>query len=123
MQENCCRMDAPSSCGNDNTIIVPVADQPKDRMYKMSIRFVSDLVPTRLADFVRDVGFDETPVLVKALTSRIEQVYPFIPDDEVLEKYAKTIDGSRTDDFTLANTTFDGYDYIYPVTIKKEDNE
>lgn len=110
-----------------DTTIIPVSEQPKDRMYKMSIKFVADLTPTKIAGIMKDFGFNEAPVFPKAITTRIVQTCPFIPDEATLEKYADILNGTQEGEFRLANATFDGYDYIYMVEPtnpeKKEDED
>lgn len=109
-----------------DTTIMSVSEQPKDKLYRMSIKFVADLTPVKIADIMKDFGFDETPIFRKAITTRIVQTCPFIPDEETLGKYADILNGTQEGEFKLANATFDGYDYIYmvePTNPEKEEND
>ena len=81
----------------------------------MSIRFVADAVPVELERVMRQAFDAETPIIPKAVTTRIRQTTPFIPDDETLRQYAAVLENQANDSMRLVNVTFDGYDYIYAV--------
>lgn len=93
-------------------------NQPKDRLYEMSLRFICDAVPKDIADMLDFCGMQETPVIKNALTLRITQTINFIPDDNVIAAYMEmlTAENNNSNKNTkITNIRFDGYDYIYAV--------
>lgn len=95
------------------------------RFYEMSMKFTCDAVPAQTADFMAQMGFFETPLLPTALTATIRQTVPFIPDDEVLKRYAETLVGAKSNGLTIKSAKFAGYEWLYaiepPVAAEKEE--
>lgn len=104
---------------------IPVASQPKDRYYEMSIRFTGDVAFTGVGQTLREMGAEEIVPLAKdAGTLRITQCVPFIPDDGTLARYAAILEeGQKKSDalVSISNIRFAGYDYIYAVDAGKSD--
>lgn len=101
---------------NLKTKTVPVIEQPKDRLYKMSIRFKGDMGDKTLDDMLGKCFPGETVSLKDAAILHIDQTVPFIPDDEALKKYADALAaGYSTGDKVVRNVRFDGYEYLYMV--------
>lgn len=95
------------------------------RFYEMSMKFICDAVPAETADFLARMGFFETPVLPTALTATIRQTVPFVPDDDVLKRYAETLVGAKSNGLTIRSAAFAGYEWLYavapPASPKKEE--
>lgn len=101
---------------NLKTKTVPVIEQPKDRLYKMSIRFKGDMGDKALDDMLGQCFPGETVSLKDAAVLHVDQTVPFIPDDAALDKYAKALEaGYSTGNKIVRNVRFDGYEYLYMV--------
>lgn len=106
---------------NTNFTIVPPKEQPRSQLYHMSIRFKTD-AGIKSLDELTDVCFPGQRVrAADALTLRMAQTVPFVPDEETLAKYAAAIEESyqTSKDAVISNVRFDGYDFIYAVTPAK----
>ena len=96
----------------------PSKDQPGDGLYEMCIRFRGDIALNPDYGILGLVSNDTRLAAKKAAVMRISQVLPAVPDDEMLEKYAKILeDAQKNSDgpTRVENVRFDGYDYIYAV--------
>lgn len=105
---------------------IDVAEQPKDRLYSMKLRFKADAGIKELETLTAACGFKEVPVAVDAVTLHMEQVVPFIPDDRTLDKYASILlEGYNKahPDIRLHSLRFDGYEYLYAVTPARTETE
>lgn len=61
-----------------------------------------------------------------AVTLRLRQTVPFIPDDEVLKKYAKVLEEAQTQKSSgvlVSNVRFDSYEWLYMVKPETESEE
>lgn len=97
---------------------VPSKDQPGDGLYEMCIRFRGDIALNPDYGMFKLVRDDAKLAVEKAVTLRISQVLPAVPDDEMLGKYAKILEdaqGNSDEPTRVENVKFDGYDYIYAV--------
>lgn len=97
---------------------LPVADQPKGTMYEMSMRFVGDAGLKSINDMLSYCGLQDRVIAEQAVTLRIEQVVPFIPDDDTIQKYIQVLTEAHAEsksEITVENIRFDGYDYLYAV--------
>lgn len=96
---------------------LPAKEQPRDRLYEMSIRFTGNAGVRAIDDMLSQCFPGEgLPRLKDAVTLRLRQVAPFIPDDDTLKEYARIIQESHSKgDTVLDNIRFDGYDYLYAV--------
>lgn len=93
-------------------------DQPAGCLYEMSMRFVGDASPNALNDMLAGCGMQERLVVQRAVTLRVTQTVPFIPDDETIGRYAEALASTHADAKTgiaVTNVRFDGYDYLYSV--------
>lgn len=96
---------------------IPAGSQPRDRLYEMSMRFTGNAGIRSIDDMLSQCFPGEgLPRLQNAVTVRMRQVAPFIPDDETLAGYARIIQESYSKgDAVLDAVRFDGYDYLYAV--------
>lgn len=96
---------------------ITAAGQPRDRLYEMSIRFTGNAGIRAVDDMLSQCFPGEgLPRLQNAVTVRMRQTAPFIPDDETLAGYARIIQEAHSKGGTvLDGVRFDGYDYIYAV--------
>lgn len=117
------KADVPNQTKPRNPDILPVAEQSRNQLYAMSIRFKAD-AGIRSMDELLDMCFPgERASLKDGLTLRITQTIPFIPDVLTLEKYAAALqDGYERSNnkIRLSNIRFDGYDYLYAVRPETE---
>lgn len=98
--------------------IIPAKDQPHDQLYHMSIRFKAD-AGVKALDELTDICFPgQRTRMSDAVTLRMTQTVPFVPDEETLAKYAAAIEESYQANETtvISNVRFDGYDFLYAVT-------
>ena len=93
------------------------ADQPKDRLYEMSLRFTADSGVRDLDDMVRAcMPGEPLPRVQDAVTLHMTQTVPFIPDDDMIAEYCRIIEKNAKGQKTvLDGVRFAGYDYIYAV--------
>lgn len=101
-----------------NYVRIPAEDQPGDRLYEMCIRFRGDVVFNPDHGIFRLVRDDARLAVEKAVTLRISQVLPAVPDDGMLGKYAEILEDAQKDSdepTRIENIRFDGYDWIYAV--------
>ena len=105
--------------------IVAVNDQKKDRLYHMKLLFKVDLAFKTINEIAEICGMSEKAMARNAATADIEQVVPFIPDNETIDKYAQVIkENYETKDLAAENVTFTGYEFLYEVTVSDlEDTE
>lgn len=93
-------------------------DQPQNQMFEMSIRFIADIGLTELDEIAERVGIQEKIRAKDAVTLRITQTVPFIPDDELLAQYVETLQEIQNKKgVSISNLKFDGYDYLYAIDI------
>lgn len=106
------------------TTRIPAKAQPRDRLYEMSIRFVGSAGIRSIDDMLSQCFPGEgLPRLQNAVTVRMRQIAPFIPDDETLAGYARIIQESYSKgDTVLDAVRFDGYDYLYAVEERTGNN-
>lgn len=100
------------------TKTVPVKHQPKDRLYRMKLRFRLDYGLTEINRIAAACGFHEEAVLKNASVYFLEQTVNFIPDDETLKTYEDIIRDTmnqKEGSFSIKSCTFDGYEWLYPV--------
>ena len=84
-----------------------VAEQPKNQLYEMSIRFKADTVFKEMADFMSKFGFNETPMAQNAITASMTQRANYIPDGETLNKLAAALENTESGPIKLVNVRFD----------------
>lgn len=109
-----------------NYTTVSVAEQPKDRLYAMKLRFKANAGVKELEELTAACGFREVPVAVDAVTLHMEQVVPFIPDDGTLARYADILLESYNKahpDIRLHSLRFDGYEYLYAAAPEQAETE
>lgn len=100
------------------TVRLDVKDQPCGSLYDMSLRFVGNALPSDLNNLLAHCGMSEKLQIEKAVTLRITQTVPFIPDDKTIRNYAELLEASQNNSKTsvkIVNLVFDGYDYLYAV--------
>lgn len=93
------------------------ADQPKDRLYEMSLRFTADSGVRDLDDMIQAcMPGEPLPRIQNAVTLHMKLTIPFIPDDDTIEEYCKIIEKNTKGQKTvLDGVRFAGYDWIYAV--------
>lgn len=102
---------------------VPATEQSKNQLYEMSLKFTASAGLKSLDDMLSSAFPDEgLPRLKDAVTIRMRQVLPVVPDDEMIQAYAETIRKAYSErDTTLHDIRFDGYDYLR--VVEDENNE
>ena len=101
---------------------LPVSEQQQSagRLYDMCIRFTGDAEPADINKLLASISGGAGGKLTArdAVTLRMRQVIPFIPDDEVLKQYAGILEQAQTErnGVIVSNVRFDGYDWLYAAT-------
>lgn len=103
-------------------------EQSPDRLYDMCIRFVGDAEPMEINQLLSSISGGAGGKLSArdAVTLRLRQTVPFIPDDEVLKKYAKVLEEAQTQKSSgvlVSNVRFDSYEWLYMVRPETESEE
>lgn len=83
-------------------------------LYTMKIVFALDVSSKKLNDIM---PANQKPVCSNAIECAIEQTVPFIPTEEILNKYANTIKESYATKphMQIENVRFLRYDYLYEI--------
>lgn len=104
---------------------VPAAEQSKNQLYEMALKFTASAGLKSLDDMLSSAFPGEgLPRLKDAVTIRMRQVLPVVPDDAMIQAYAETIRKAYSErDTTLHDIRFDGYDYLRVVEADDENNE
>ena len=85
-------------------------------LYEMRMRFTADGGLKSLDDFMSAMGDTGKFSAKKIVTLHMEQTVPFIPDDDILAKYAEALRSSYSNgDIVLREVRFDGYEYLRAV--------
>lgn len=104
---------------------VPAGKQSKNQLYEMSLKFTASAGLKSLDDMLSSAFPGEgLPRLKDAVTIRMRQVLPVVPDEAMIQAYAETIRKTYSErDTTLHDIRFDGYDYLRVVKTDDENNE
>lgn len=105
---------------------VPAGEQIKTQLYEMSLKFTASAGLKSLDDMLSSAFPGEgLPRLKDAVTVRMRQVLPVVPDADMIEAYAASIQKAYSErDTTLHDVKFEGYDYLKVVAvIEDEDHE
>lgn len=104
---------------------VPASEQRKDQLYEMSLKFTASAGLKSLDDMLSSAFPGEgLPRLKDAVTIRMRQILPVVPDEAMIQAYAETIRKAYSErDTTLHDIRFDGYDYLRVVKTDNENNE
>ena len=94
-------------------------------MYQMKLIYAVNILPVTINDISVHLGINNIfPVLISEIA--IEQTVPFIPDEDVLQKYANIIinkiNTSKKDIFAKS-ATFLRYDYLREISNDSADNK
>lgn len=90
--------------------------------YHMKMIFGVSTSITSLNEFLKHINEDNHPVQKNAFSVTVEQTIPFVPTQEILEKYAQAIKDSYTNkDFTVEDVQFLHYD-VFEEVKRKENN-
>lgn len=98
--------------------IVPVTEQKKDRLYEMELKFSLDVELKEINDIMSSFGFQEKAGLKDVIEVSMKQVVNFIPDEETIAKYEKTIQENyfkKDTELSCSNCRFKGYSYLYQI--------
>lgn len=87
-------------------------------MYEMSMRFKLDISPLYIKKQMEELGAPY-PIARDALVVRLKQTVSFIPDNNMIQKYAQVIlkeyqEKAPELQFDTEAIRFDGYDYVNP---------
>lgn len=104
---------------NGKTRRMSVKEQAANgQMYHMCLRFSARVGLKEINEFLRNCGSTDAPYTNETQMFRLEQTVPFIPDDDMLRSYEKTIAKSINEGngaLCVQYVKFDGYEYIYAV--------
>ena len=97
--------------------------QPKDRLYDMEIIFSLDVGLKSVDNILQECGFMEMPTSTR--THVLSQVVPFIPDEELLKRYARIIKETfeKNGEISCRSVRFAGYRKLLMVETDNMDND
>lgn len=95
-----------------------------DVWYELVLRFVLDVGLKEVNDIMDRFGMSDKIFAKNAAIVRITQTTPFIPDEEIIEKFKEIIadgynDGSSK--LSVHNIRFDGFESVKVMTSQKGD--
>lgn len=104
---------------------VSAGEQIKTQLYEMSLKFTASAGLKSLDDMLSSAFPGEgLPRLKDAVTVRMRQVLPVVPDADMIEAYAASIQKAYSErDTTLHDVKFEGYDYLRVVEAVDKNNK
>lgn len=104
-----------------NTMEIIPSKKQSGTLYEMELKFKISIELKEINDIMSNFGFDEKAGLKDVIELTMHQIVPFIPDEEIIQKYTEMIKENylkNNKEFSCSSCKFCGYNYLYAVKAK-----